>query len=391
MGDAVKIRKVTVFNVALKSDLDGSAQNPIIVRIDTDEDIYGCGEVGLAYGVGGQAAAKMVGELAKKFLISADPRRVEWIWDKVFRNTFWGQGGGPIIYGALSAIDQALWDIKGKASGLPIYELMGGLVNSQLGLYANGWYRKCNQPSDYAEAAAKVAEQGFTAMKLDPFKLDENGKYDFPRRHTTRSRHDLAYARLKAVRDAIGPDVEIMVEIHGNLGTMDAIKFGRRIEDLDPYFMEEPIDPMNVESMRKVSERVNVPIASGERLYTRYQFRPFIEQQALDILQPDIGLCGGITEAKKIAAHGEIYNLHVQPHNCGGPVSTAACVQVDAVITNFCVQEVFPFFTDGRYDILENPFETTIENGVINVRDLPGLGVSLNDDYLSRFDKAVVE
>lgn len=387
----MKIRKVTVYNVTLDADPDGTKQNPIVIRIDTDEGIYGCGEVGLAYGVGGQASINMVADLATKFLIGTDPQKVEWVWDQVFRQTFWGQGGGPIIYGALSAIDQALWDIKGKSVGLPAYQLMGGLVNEELRVYANGWYRKLNDPQEYYDAAKAVAEKGFTAMKLDPFKLDEHGKLIYPRRHTTRARHDIAFERLAAVRDAIGPNVDIMVEIHGNLGVMDAIKFGRRIEQLDPYFMEEPLDAMNVEAMRKVSERVNVPIAAGERLYTRYQFRPYIEQQALDILQPDIGLCGGITEAKKIAAQGEVYNLHVQPHNCGGPISTAACVQVDAVITNFCIQEVFPFFPDGRYNIVENPYETEIEGGVIKVRDLPGIGVTLNEDFMSRFDTKVVE
>lgn len=387
----MRITKVTVFNVSLDADPDGTKQNPIVIRIDTDEGVYGAGEVGLAYGVGGQASITMVADLARKFLIGTDPHKVEWVWDQVFRQTFWGQGGGPVIYGALSAIDQALWDIKGKATGVAVHELMGGMVNEKLRLYANGWYRKANHPEEYGDAARKVVEAGYTAMKLDPFKLDEHGKLVYPRRHTTRVRHNLAYERLAAVRDAIGPDIDIMVEIHGNLGTMDAIKFGRMIEDLDPYFMEEPIDPMNVESMRKVSERVNVPLAGGERLYTRYQFRPFIEQQALDILQPDIGLCGGITEARKIAAQAEVYNLHVQPHNCGGPISTAACVQVDAGITNFCIQEVFPFFKDGRYEIVNEPYETEIKDGVIDVRTTPGLGVTLNEDFLSRFDTVVVD
>lgn len=386
----MRIRKVTVYDLPLSSDADGTGQNPVILRVDTHDGIYGCGEVGLAYGTGAHAAIAMLVDLAKKFLIDADPRRVEWIWDQVFRQTFWGQGGGPVLYGALSAIDQALWDIKGKAAGLPVHEMIGGRFSDELRLYANGWYRKKNHPAEYAEAALRVVEQDYTAMKLDPFKLDENGRLIYPRRHTSKVRHDLAYERLAAVREAVGDDVDILVEIHGNLGTMDAIKFGRRIEHLDPYFMEEPVDPMNVESMRRVSERVNIPIAGGERLYTRYQFRPFIEQQALDILQPDMGLCGGITEAKKIAAHGETYNLHVQPHNCGGPVSTAACIQLDAALTNFAIQEVFPFFTDGRYDIVTDAYETSIENGSIKPRDLPGLGVSLNDEFLNRFESIEV-
>ena len=387
----MRIRKATIYDLPLNSDADGTRQNPVILRIDTDSGIYGCGEVGLAYGTGAHAAIAMLADLARQFLIGADPGRVEWVWDQVFRQTFWGQGGGPVLYGALSAIDQALWDIKGKAAGLSVHEMMGGRVNDDLRLYANGWYRKKVQPAEYAEAALRVVEKGYTAMKLDPFKLDENGKLIYPRRHTSRARHDLAYERLAAVREAVGDGIDILVEIHGNLGTMDAIKFGRRIADLDPYFMEEPVDAMNVESMRRIAESVDVPIAGGERLYTRYQFRPFIEQQALDILQPDMGLCGGLTEAKKIAAHGETYNLHVQPHNCGGPVSTAACVQLDAGLTNFAIQEVFPFFDDGRYDIVTDAYETGIENGVIKVRELPGLGVSLNDDFLNRFERVEVD
>lgn len=386
----MRITKVVVYDVPLGSDTDGTRQNPVIVQVDTDEGVSGCGEVGLAYGTGAHAAISMVADLAKQFLIGADPTKVEKVWDQVYRLTFWGQGGGPVLYGALSAIDQALWDIKGKAAGLPVHELLGGAVNDELRLYANGWYRKKNAPAEYAEAALAVVEQGYTAMKLDPFKLDENGKLNYPRRHTTRARHDLAYERIAAVRDAVGPNIDILIEIHGNLGTADAIRFGRRVEHIDPYFMEEPIDPMNVESMKKVSESVRIPIAGGERLYTRYQFRPFIERQALDILQPDMGLCGGISEARKIATHGETYNLHVQPHNCGGPVSTAACVQLDAVMTNFAIQEVFPFFKDGRYELVTDAYEPNIRNGTIQVRQEPGLGVTLNHDFIKRFKKVEV-
>jgi galactonate dehydratase len=384
MKATMSITEVEIFDVKLGETV--TQWNPVIVRVHTDAGISGLGEVALAYGTGSQAGLGMVKQLAERFLIGADPSRVEYLWDQMFRRTFWGQGGGPVVYGGMSAIEEALWDIKGKALGVPVYELLGGRCHESLRLYANGWYHGCIQPEDYAEGAQRVVADGYTAMKFDPFAVRPDGVWDYTHRALDPERADLAYRRVAAVREAVGPDVDLLIEVHGNLGVRSAIQMGRRLEALAPFFYEEPVDALNVDCMKKVAENVAIPIAAGERLYTRYGFRPYIEGQVLDILQPDVGLTGGIMETKKIAAHAETYNLHVQPHNCAGPVATAAAVQVDACIPNFIIQEWFPYHRDKRYDLVTEPLEPQMRDGVFPLNDKPGLGVELNEDVIGRHD-----
>jgi len=386
----VKITSVDIYDVKL--DATAATQwNPVVIRINTDEGIYGLGEVALAYGVGAPAGLGMVKHLAGRFLIGADPFRAEQLWDEMYRRTFWAQGGGPVVFGGMSAIDEALWDIKGKALGVPVYELLGGRVWDKLRVYANGWYHGCVTPEDYAEGAQRVVADGYTAIKFDPFAYSAEGTWDYPRRALDLDRADLAYARVEAVRDAVGPKVDILVEVHGNLGTTSAIQMGKRLEALKPFFYEEPVDALNVECMRKVAENVDIPLAAGERLYTRYGFRPYIEGQILDVLQPDIGLAGGIMETKKIATYAETYGIHVQPHNCAGPISTAASVQLDACITNFIIQEWFPYHKDERYELVTEALERQVVDGYYTIVDKPGLGVELNEDVISRCDHLRIE
>jgi galactonate dehydratase len=376
----MRITDVEIFDVTVGS------WHPVILRINTDEGISGVGEVALAYGVGSSAGVGIAQDLAEHFLLGADPFQIEQIWDRMYRKTFWAQGGGPVVFGGMSAIDEALWDIKGKALGVPVYELLGGRCWDRLRVYANGWYNDCVTPEAYAEAAQQVVADGYTAMKFDPFAVTPEGDWDYTRRVLSRERADLAYERVAAVREAIGPAVDILVEVHGNLGTTSAIQIGKRLEALDPFFYEEPVDALNVECMRKVAENVDIPIAAGERLYTRYGFRPYIEGQILDILQPDLGLAGGISEVKKIANYAETYNLHVQPHNCASPVATAASVQVDCCISNFIIQEWFPYREAEMYELVTDPLEFHVVDGAMPVPTEPGLGIDLNDgvvaDYL---------
>lgn len=376
----MKIADVEIFAVKL-----AAGPNPIIIRINTDEGISGIGEVALAYGVGMDAGVGMARNLAERLLIGADPFRIEYIWDQMYRQTFWGQGGGPVIFGGMSGIDMALWDIKGKALGVPVYELLGGRFWDKLRVYANGWYGGCNTPEEHAEAALKTVDDGYTAMKFDPFAVRPDGVWDYSRRDLSLERADLAYERVKAVREAIGSNVDILIEVHGNLGTTSAIQIGKRLEEFRPFFYEEPVDALNVECMKKVSENVNIPIAAGERLYTRYGFRQYIEQQVIDILQPDIGLAGGIMETKKIATYAETYNLHVQPHNYAGPICTAASVQLDICISNFIIQEWFPYKIQENYQLVKEALEPKVVDGYFEVTDAPGLGVELDDEVISRY------
>jgi len=385
----MKITRVEIYDVNLPRPV--LRWNPVILCIHTDEGISGVGELALAYGVGSSGGVGMLRDMAQSFLIGADPSRIEQMWDTIYRHTFWGQGGGPVVYGAMSAIDEALWDIKGKALGVPVYELLGGCCWDRLRVYANGWYRNCVTPEDYAQAALRVVADGYNAMKFDPFAITPDGRWIYPRRDLDPERADLAFERVKAVREAVGPKVDILVEVHGNLGTTSAIQMGKRLEELKPFFYEEPVDAMNVECMRKVSENVDIPIAAGERLYTRYGFREYIEGQVLDILQPDLGLAGGISETKKIAAYAETYDLHVQPHNCAGPVATAAAVQLDCCITNFIIQEWFPYQMEAHYQLVTEPLEFQVEDGYMPIPNKPGLGIELNKDAISRYDRIVIE
>lgn len=389
----MKIIGAEVFDVNLSNDTTRTLWTPIVLRLIAEDGTTGVGEVSLAYGVGRRAGAGMLEDLVRACVIGKDVFQPNLIWHDMFRSTFWGQGGGPVVYGAMSAVDEALLDLKGKVLGLPVYDLLGGKTRDDIRVYANGWYveydgiipRPCALPEEYARAAQKAVADGYDALKFDPIMITKDRTVVNPQRLLEKDRFNLAVARVKAVREAIGPDVDILVEIHGNLGTTSAIELGRALSEYAPYFYEEPVDPMNPACMEKVSRAVPIPIAGGERLYTRYQFRPFIERQALDILQPDLGLAGGITEVKKIAEFAEVYNLHVQPHNCAGPICTAASVQLDAVINNFAIQEWFPYRNQLFYDMVEDALEDKVVNSHLAILDNPGLGITLNDDFMSQF------
>jgi len=321
---SLKITEVEIFEV--KVTTQDTTWHPVIVRIHTNEGVSGVGEVALAYGVGSTAGVGMVRNLAEHFLLGADPFQIEYLWDRIYRKTWWGQGGGPVVYGGMSAIDEALWDIKGKALGVPVYELLGGRCWDKLRVYVNGWYDCCATPEEYAEAAQRVVADGYSALKFDPFSYTLEGKWDSPRRALDRERADRAYERVKAVREAVGPEVDILIG-----------------------------------------------------------FRQYIEEQAVDILQPDAGLAGGITEVKKIAAYAETYNLHVQPHNCAGPVATAAAVQLDACMTNFIIQELFPYQDERILQLAKEPLESKVVDGYLEVPDAPGLGIELNDEVIRQY------
>ena len=373
---------------------------PIILRLITDDGLYGVGEFPLCYGSGRQGALGMLKELVESFVIGADPMAIGAMWHTLYRRTFWAQGGGPVVYGGMSTIDEALWDIKGKALGCPVYELLGGKVRDSLRVYANGWYSgewaqgggsRPESVQEYGEYAAQVVEAGYDALKFNPFAAPgpkDAGAGDRVWGGNERVlepwRADLGYARVQAVREAVGPEVDILVECHGWFGASSAIEMGRRLVDLKPAYYEEPVDAMNVACMKKVAENVPLKIAAGERLYTRYMFREYVEGQVLDLLQPDVGLTGGITETFKIAAYADLYNIPVQPHNCHGPIATAAAAQIDACIPNFVFQELVPFRERITYDFVNEPLELRVKDGRMPVPEGPGLGVTLNDELVAR-------
>ncbi len=360
--------------------------HPILLELITDQGLVGVGEAGLAYGIGGTAAAAMVKDLVEGLVLGRDPFRIEELWSEMYDLTFWAKGGGTVIFAGISAIEQALWDIKGKALGVPVYELLGGRCRDCVRVYANGWSYRCITPSDYGNAAERTIRDGYTALKCYPLAIPNNGSIrHVSRRMVDREFAGLAFEKVKAVREAVGPGIEIMVDLSGGLTPDETIRLCRRLEPLDILFVEEPVDPFDVAALKKISERVNIPIAVGERIYTRYGFRAILECRAADILQPDIGNTGGIMETKKIAAMAEAYNTRIQPHICASPVSTAAALQIDACVTNVAIQELYPYRSREHFQIVDHAPEWDVKGGFLPIPTQPGLGINLVPERVRPF------
>jgi galactonate dehydratase len=373
--------KVTGVRIYL---IEVGGRHPVLAQVLTDKGITGVGEAAVAYGTGATAAAGMIKDLAAEFLVGKDPFAIEAIWSDMYDHTFWAKGGGPIIFAGISAIEQALWDIKGKCFGVPVYELLGGKIRDKARVYANGWSFRCVAPTDFARQAERVVADGYTALKFYPLataELDTDGHIrHVAHRSIDRDAETRAIESVKAVRRAIGPKIDLMLDMSAELTTDAIIRLGRRLEEYDIMFLEEPVDPFDVEALKKVSDQVHIPIATGERIYTRYGFRRMLELHAADILQPDIGNTGGIMEAKKIAAMAEAYNMRIQPHNCASPVSTAAALQLDACIPNFLIQELYPYRIPEHFALVDHAPERDVRNGYVTISDRPGLGVELVED-----------
>ncbi|NQU96218.1 MAG: mandelate racemase/muconate lactonizing enzyme family protein [Chloroflexi bacterium] len=384
----MKIVSVEVFDL----DVEGMpAWHPVLVRINTDEGISGLGEAGLAYGTGHSAAAGMVRNLAETFVLGADPFQSEKLWETMFRRSFWAQGGGPVVFGGMSAIDIALWDIKGKALGVPVYQLLGGKTNDRLRTYASqiqfGWegeWKNLGSPEEYADAARKAVAEGYDCVKIDPIMLDREGQRGANlTRVLTNSQLTQFRDRVGAVREAVGPDVDIILETHSHPSATTAVQLGRVWEEFNCMYYEEPVHYLNVGLQEKVTQSVRIPMAAGERLYTRWGYRQYFEKQTLDVIQPDLCLVGGITEGKKVCDYANIYDITVQVHVCGSPVSTAAALQLEAVIPNFLIHEHHTVaIKDYNIELCKQDYQPV--NGVFETPDLPGLGIELNDEVVSQ-------
>ncbi len=343
----------------------GGHANWLFVKVSTDEGITGWGEASLE---NRETVVRVeIDELAKG-LIGRNPMQIEKIWVDIHRGAFWS--GGAISMSAISGIDQALWDIKGKALGVPVYELLGGMVHERLRTYANSWFRIGASPEQYADDARAVVEKGFSAIKWDPF----TGATQM----LSRQVEEAAFANIDAVRDAVGPDVDLCIEAHGRFNVFSAVRVGQRLESYRPYFYEEPILHDNPDAMAEVARAVRVPIACGERLLSRWDFRQILERNCVRIIQPDICHAGGISELKKIAAMAETYYVGIQPHNAGGPFSTLSSIHLDASTPNFAIQEFFEPYRPLYNQLLTHPIE--VVNGHLVVPDRPGLGADLNEE-----------
>lgn len=382
----MKIREVRVYLVHT------ARLHPVVVEIETDDGLVGIGEAGIAYGLGQSAVAGMIRDIAERILIGKDPLQITALWSEMYDHTFWAKGnGGPMVYGAISALELALWDIKARALGVPVYALFGGKVRDSVQLYANGWGQPHEEVKAFADAAEQAVAEGFTALKCYPFAYRESDTRATSRHPSMRSLDKSilkkSLDKLRAARSAVGPDVELMLDLSGGLSCDETIRFCRAVEDLDIFFIEEPCDPFDIGALKKISDHVRIPVAAGERVYTRFGFRPMLEAHAVDVIQPDITLAGGFAETLKISAMAEAYDIRVQPHVCGSPLSTAIALHMDACITNFAIQEIYPYWQamPGYVEILDDPPEARIKGGKLDIQTGPGWGVNLRASAIEPF------
>lgn len=345
----------------------------MFVEVYTDEGIVGLGESGTWAFLEASAAAV---ETFKRYLIGKDPLLREHHWQYLYRCYHFR---GAAIMGALSAIDIALWDIAGKYYGVPCYQLMGGKVRNKARVYYHVFGKN---RQDLIDGCIAAKEQGFTAVgHLTPF-ADEPRETPWFKTHVARMEDGIESVRR--YREAVGNDVDLCIEIHRQLTVSEAVVLGKGIEGFKPLFYEDPVRPDGFDDMARVAEKVDVPIATGERIHTLAEFGMLLSRNACRYVRPDVCMCGGLTHAKKIAALAEAFNVQVVPHNPLSPVSTAACIQLAACIPNFAIQE-YPIGENSapKNRIVQSTIK--LEKGFLIIPDAPGIGVELTPDAEKEF------
>lgn len=343
--------------------------NWVFVRVHTDEGLHGVGEATLEYRELTVMAA--LSELERGF-VGRDPFRIEALWHEAYRDTYFR--GGPVYMSALSAVEMALWDIKGKALGVPVYELLGGKIRDSVPCYANGWFAGAKTPEEFAAKAVAARDAGFRGIKWDPFG-DAYLTIEPAQRRA-------ALECVEAVASAVGRDVALLIEAHGRFNVPTAVGLGRDLEHFDIYWFEEPVPPDNLDALAEVKRRVRVPVAAGERLYSRWEYKPFFDKSCADFAQPDVSHAGGIGELKKIAAMAEVCHLALCPHNPSGPVANAASLQLAACTPNFHFLETMATDIPWRAEISNE--EVGFAHGLMTIPDRPGLGIDLDVEAIQR-------
>ncbi|MBN1400079.1 MAG: mandelate racemase/muconate lactonizing enzyme family protein [Anaerolineae bacterium] len=348
-------------------------KNWLFVKLETDEGIVGWGEAYTQLDRD-RNIAQTARDLGR-YLIGLSPFRIKHFTQMVY-DDFAGRRGSMELFCALSGIEQALWDIVGKQLGTPVYNLLGGPCRDRIRVYANGWYGGAKTPEQYAQMAQAVVARGFTALKFDPFP----GPW---RLYVDKEVERKAIANVGAVREAVGPDVDILIEVHRRLSPMHAIRVGQAMEAFSPFWFEEPVPVENAAALAEVRAQVDIPIVTGETLYTKAAFRDVFEQRAADIINPDVCNCGGILELKEIAAMAEPSFVAVSPHNYNSTtIGLAATVQAAACMPNFLITEYFVNFEETSREIVDIPLE--VRGGYIPLPERPGLGVELVEEELNR-------
>ena len=343
-------------------------RNWLLVKLNTDDPkMYGIGDASPMED--DEIVMAMIEQMVEKHLIGKDPLETEVHWTNLYQD--FPARGGRIASTAISGIDIALWDMKGRILDQPVWKLLGGAHRRSIRVYANGWYSNPGTAEQNAEEAKIVVDMGYTALKFDPF-----GQHNYYKLSLKEAQ--LAEDRVAAVRQAVGPNVDILVEAHAKFDVMNAIQIGKRLEEYRPLFYEEPVSQERVSELLEVRNKVNIPIATGERLYTKFPFAEIVDRHAADVLQPDIANAGGITELKKIAIIAEAKHITMAPHNVCSPVGAMAEMHLDASIINFEIQEYHAeFYTEHYFTVLDGfPRQ---KDGYVELSDTPGLGLELNE------------
>ncbi|NAO99761.1 galactonate dehydratase [Halomonas sp. MG34] len=347
----------------------------LFLKIETDEGIVGWGEPVIE---GRAATVKAAVEELMENLIGKDPQRIEDHWNMMYRSGFYR--GGPILMSAIAGIDQALWDIKGKYYNAPVYQLLGGACRDSIKVYS--WIGG-DRPADVGNAAKEVVDRGFQAIKMNG--TEELQYVD------SHQKIDQVIERIAAVREAVGPYVGIGIDFHGRVHKPMAKTLAKQLEEFRPMFIEEPVLPENNEALRDIANHVTTPIATGERMFSRWQFKSLLTEGYADIIQPDLSHAGGITECKKIISMAEAFDVAVAPPCPLGPIALAACLQVDATSYNAFIQEqslgIHYNVGSDLLDYITDKSVFTYEDGYVKIPDGPGLGIEVNEEHVKEMEK----
>ncbi len=356
---------------AIETYLAGNPwKNWLFTRVLTDEGIYGIGEGSLNYFA--QTVEMAIREL-EHLVIGMDPFQVETISQRLIRDVY--SEGSQIQMSAVAAIEIACWDIIGKACNQPVYNLWGGRCHEKLRAYANGWYRGPRLPESFAERARIVVQRGYTALKFDPF--------GDAWRLLPRNEFDLSIDIIRAVRDAVGDSVDILIEGHRRFNSSTALQIAEAMAEFRPAWFEEPLDHSNISAMAELARRSPVPVSTGESFSNKQQFAELLKHDVIDIWQPEPLNLGGLFATRKVCDLVDAHYGVVAPHSAQGPVCTAACVQLGACLPNFYIQEVFDDFNETwEKEIVTGSVE--VKDGYIVVPETPGLGIDLNIDEIRK-------
>ncbi|WJH32361.1 galactonate dehydratase [Paenibacillus sp. CC-CFT747] len=344
----------------------------LFLKIETDEGICGWGEPVVE---GRARTVQTAVEEAMGYLIGQDPLRIEDHWQVLYRGGFYR--GGPVLMSAIAGIDQALWDIKGRYFNAPVYQLLGGACRDTMKVYS--WIGG-DRPSEIGEAARRAVEAGFAAVKMNA--TEELQYID------SYAAIDQAVERIAAARDAVGPTVGIGIDFHGRVHKPMAKILAKELEPFRPMFLEEPVLQENNEALKEIAAHTSIPIATGERMFSRWDFKDLLASGHVDIIQPDLSHAGGITECKKIFAMAEAYDVAVAPHCPLGPIALAACLQVDATAHNAFIQEqslgIHYNELNDLLDYLVDPSVFHYKNGMVDIPQGPGLGIEINEEQVRK-------